>query len=385
LDGFQDEPEPRAMVLSRPFVVESDKDVLLESKSEFFDKLIPMKSDINLRDQVQCETKEAQIYKSYEDEVWVEDAKFVAHDAESSDNSIQEARKQARLALEKAREPEVPNKYHIITWTAWGCDDQQTRRHIICFLTLLFLFVIVFALLISVLLSSNQEQVFSAANRPLNYTEMDDSLWIGDLPENKPFEEPLNLKTRPTRAPVVDSSTLPNSHQALTHETLLPEISPSTPSPPPKVDLADRLAPTEVREVSTSNPTEMVDESSASTNEPPSTCQSSLTSDKLCYIEDEDVIVVDFINCRPRSVDWVGIWRDAEDPSNLSQDFYAWTRSCGSKSCRGAPTSMQLAFEASGLGLDTFRAFLVHNTTDGTPYIVKAMSEPFVVTRDCSR
>ena len=95
------------------------------------------------------------------------------------------------------------------------------------------------------------------------------------------------------------------------------------------------------------------------------------------------MIVINFVNCSPLEGDWVGIWRTREDPNNLSQDFLAWAFSCGTQSCQRSPVSRRIALEAYGLGFDSFRAFLVHDTFNDTPYVVEALSEPFVVTDFC--
>ena len=91
-----------------------------------------------------------------------------------------------------------------------------------------------------------------------------------------------------------------------------------------------------------------------------------------------------FVNCSPMENDWVGIWRTREDPTNLSDDFLEWAFSCGTQSCNRSPVSKRIALEAYDLDFDSFRAFLVHDRGNGTPYVVEAMSEPFVVTTFCS-
>ncbi len=322
-DGFHDEPEPRAVVVPRPPMVEV---VDIESKTEFFDNLVPMRSDLNMRLEEESHTRPGQLEKLSTDDIWVEQAQFVPHYVESSVSTIDEARARAHAALDRAGGEEEVNGCHEIVWTAWGCDDKTTRRHTLCFLLLLFLFIIVLSFLIGLLTGSTPKPVFSAVNKPLDYSEQDgNNQWIGDLPENKPSEELLPRKPRPTNV---------TAHEATQQAT---------------------------------------------------PCQSSITVDKACYVEDEDLIFINFIDCTPKNEDWVGIWKDGEDITNLSEDYYAWAMSCGTKSCHGAPVSMRIAFESYGLGLDTFRAFLIHDTPDGTPYIVEAMSESFVVTDNCNR
>lgn len=271
-----------------------------------------------------------------------------------------------------------------------------------CFMLLLFLLFLVMALLLGFHSTDKQAQTVSAANRP-----QDDGAdaWTGDLPDNTPSENTPKPKPRPTDAPepVPDESQISPTESPTLATTAAasprsPTRQPALPSPeygyfPSSWPVMSSPPPTIVPTIVTTNmPTgkpsseTQIPTNRASTSSPsgqPSICQSSLTVNKSCYVEDEDVIVINFVNCSPQEGDWVGIWRSREDPNNLSEDFVEWAWSCGTKDCRRSPASKRMTIDAYGLGFDSFQAFLVHDTPDGTPYLVEAMSEQFVVTSFC--
>lgn len=377
-DGFHDEPEPRAVVLPRPPMIQNELGVVVESTSEFFDKLVAIPPGANLRCQEECDTREGQEEDArFAEEVWVDNAKFVAHEMKSSsETSIQEAQTRAVVALGKDEEKHDTIACHEIVWTAWGCDDLKTRRHVTCFLTLLFLFIFVFSFLIGLLVSEKSEPVLSSADIPLATAGEDTYQWIGDLPENKPSEKPPHLKPRPTNVPLPvphDSySNSPSSHplsRNLNIEGFQRMPTPSTWLEPSKSNMMTN------------------DHGSASSSsiQRPITCPSLITVDKKCYVEEEDVILITFVNCNPKINAWVGIWRSDIDVTNLSESIFASAWFCGT-TCQNNPFSNFLAFEAHRLGVGGFyRAFLVHETPNGTPYVVEAKSEPFLVTNECSR
>jgi hypothetical protein len=435
---FCDEYEPRAVIVPRlpvPGAIEVRDRV---HDPEFFDGMVAMRNDDNmigmradLNQRWQNPMKrcgdEGETISS--DGVWKE--KFAPPlDPAVQVDSIEESRARAHEALDRASRQEDAN-CHEIVWTAWGCNDTKTRRRVICIVLMFLVTVAVMGFLIGLFLANETatETDPITENQPVD-AHNDGSDWIADEPGHRPFENPG--VTPPTGRPTLVAT--PASAMASTSETGAPSKSPNrlTKRPvldtvPPDLPLPTRspvavaetptrnpapspvttptrnptpspvttptrnptpspvVQPTAKPVILTSSPTQLPFKDTRNPTPAPTPCQSSLTVDKSCYVEDQDVIVIEFLNCDPQDDDWVGIWLASEDPENLSDRFYTWAWSCGTQSCLGAPSTMRMAFEAYGLGFDSFRAFLVHEAPDDDPYFSHAMSAPFTVTDDCSR
>jgi hypothetical protein len=415
-DIFCDEPEPRAVLATRlplPGALEVREEVQVP---EFFDRMvamrlsddsmISMRSDLNQRWQHPPQRCGEDRETISNDGVWKEGFSPSQDPPDLPVDTIEATRARARVALERASRQEDAN-CHEIVWTAWDCNDRKTRRKVICIILIFLATVAVIGFLTGLVLADQTTETGAAAKNRSVDAHNDGYDWIGDEPpENKPFENPgvPPPTRRPTLVPTLASPVAPlpqtgapsKSPSPLTKRPVLDTVPPDLPLPtrtPVEVAMPTRnptASPVE-RETPTRNPTASpvakptVKPVVSNPTRGPTPCQSSLTVDKSCYVESQDVIVVEFINCDPQDDDWVGIWLASEDPENLSGNFYTWAWSCGTQSCLGAPKTMRIAFEAQGLGFESFRSFLVHETPDNDPYFSHAMSEPFTVTSDCSR
>jgi hypothetical protein len=112
-----------------------------------------------------------------------------------------------------------------------------------------------------------------------------------------------------------------------------------------------------------------------------------ISVDKVCYVKDEDTIIVYFEQCNLQQDDWwVGIYLEGADPQQLGEFddvTWDWAWNCGSQDCGDFSSTHFLSFDTSDLGLSTFRVHLLQTDPAGPPYQSQAMSEPFVVSGSC--
>lgn len=122
-------------------------------------------------------------------------------------------------------------------------------------------------------------------------------------------------------------------------------------------------------------------------------CSSTVSVVQDCYFWTENVMVVNFENCKPEDEDWIGVYPDETTFSEgsyakewVSDDFIDWAFTCGDTRCGDSPTTNRFAFPTNynaaynGLSL---RVYLLRNTRGGPPYETIAKSESFVPTRIC--
>jgi hypothetical protein len=289
--------------------------------------------------------------------------------------------------------------------------------------------------------------IFAAGNKledtatasPQNDSE---SIWIGDRPENKPTEKPHTTATQyptatpppttndtqlqgtqvqtgspQTPAPLPPTVTSPASTSPPTHAPVAPIRVTEAPTPQPQLRPSNppTIYPTAQPQVRSTNPptihpttyptplgtilpypfatlAPLVSAAGAPaiaapvappqpTNSP--TCRSTITVNNICFLGWLDDVIVDFVNCDPQDDDWVAIWPENDDPSNLSENYIDWTWSCGTQSCLGAPNANRVIFEKNRLPLGTFRVYLLHDMSTEGPYFSNTMSQPFLVTNYC--
>lgn len=415
---FCDEPEPRAVILPC-FPIPATLEVREAAQDpEFFDNMrgirsddnmISSRSDLNLRWKDSPKGCEEKVETISVDGVWT-DERLPPKDPNSLADSIEATRARAHAALERASRQEN-NNCHEIVWNAWGCNDRKTRRSAICIMLMFLATTTVIGFLTGLIMENKTTEPGAVTeSRPAD-AQNDGYGWIGDDPENRPFDNPGDppppgrpattpTPTFPAMPPPSQTSAPTKSPSPLTKRPVLDTVPPDLPRPtrppttaaevPTRGPAAGPVETTKPTRAPVARPTAkpVVITTSSPTRSPAqvsSPCQSSLTVDKACYVESQDLIIVDFINCDPQDDDWVGIWLASEDPEDLSESFYTWAWSCGTQSCLGAPTTMRMAFKANGLGFNNFRAFLVHESPEDEPYFSHAMSEPFTVAGYCSR
>ena len=425
MDGEEitsNEFEPRAVIVSRFPLSNSSEACATAQEPEFFDNMRVMTDGDNMISQKtdsnqswsapprRCgeETETASFNGVRQEE-------FPKPDLYRRADSAEAIRALAGATPERASRQEDANCSDIV-WTAWGCKDQKDRRSVLCFILLFLSTLAVTGFLLGLFLVDKTTRTAAIAQ---STTDSDDRYdWVGDRPENTPpaampqaapaFPEtapsqpPVPLTNRPTDDPVADPprpttppvsraeipiySPTPSPGETATNYARNATAHPDETTTPTRNPEASPVAEvTEMPVFITSRPTRLPTQETRTPTDEPSTCESILVVDNFCYVDDEDNILVDFINCDPQDDDWVGIWLASEDPDNLSGNSYAWAWSCGSQNCDGAPTTNRIAFETSRLGFETFRAFLVNETPQNQSYVSHAMSEPFTVQRNCSR
>jgi hypothetical protein len=115
-------------------------------------------------------------------------------------------------------------------------------------------------------------------------------------------------------------------------------------------------------------------------------CQDEVKVSKSCYTRGED-IYAEFINCNPRTYDWIGVY-DADDNIDGLYEPLLWHWNCGSQRCKGSPFQGSVilnesAEEASTWPLDsgTYRVW-IFRIGSGAPYPSFAQSQIITVTDD---
>jgi hypothetical protein len=136
--------------------------------------------------------------------------------------------------------------------------------------------------------------------------------------------------------------------------------------------------------IDTEAPTE--GETIAVTTAAPSACVDLVNSMFSCYERGEDVLVT-LSNCDPENDDWVGIYESSENMDGLSNPP-VWSWACGSRNCREAVTSQELALtevEASTgawpLSQGSYVLVLARNSAQ--PYTAFAVSSAFTIQDTC--
>ena len=209
-------------------------------------------------------------------------------------------------------------------------------------------------------------------------------------PVSSPTKKPTSPPVTPvTPAPVTVSTPVPTKKPTLRPTTKSPTGPPiplSTPLPtdsptrkPTRSPIASDPTPFPV-DATTSEPTPGVTEEPASVPTPTAECFDSLTANKLCY-ENGDDIIFSFDNCQPRADDWVGIYHISTDKSFLREPI-AWVWGCGDQFCQEEIAKGQVTFY-SVQGRGRYIAYLVRQS-NSYPYEAYAETEIFRVGDSCA-
>jgi hypothetical protein len=176
----------------------------------------------------------------------------------------------------------------------------------------------------------------------------------------------------------VDDSTASASPSDLTDTA---DDSTASASPSDLTDAADdstaSASPSDLTDAaddSTASPSEITETSVSLVAEPG--C-SVVTTDATCYVADS-TISVSIFNCSPMERDWIGIYSEGSDVSNLGEPFL-WFRSCSSSSCEG---EIDMSSPDATLAEGSYQAHLIRRNPGG-PYVSYQASTPFQVASSC--
>lgn len=116
-----------------------------------------------------------------------------------------------------------------------------------------------------------------------------------------------------------------------------------------------------------------------------------MASSSRCYVRGVDTIEVEFRNCDPEDTDWVALFDNRVDPTNLyEQDAELWVRLCGDQTCdaKVEKGSIVLVFgdelleesERQNWPLRKTGVYSIHLIRGSSAY---ATTEEFVLARNC--
>lgn len=121
-------------------------------------------------------------------------------------------------------------------------------------------------------------------------------------------------------------------------------------------------------------------------------CTSTITVTQDCFFSTENVIVVEFKNCKPSNRDWIGIYADGTSiefgsTEWIRDDYIGWAFTCGEQDCADSPSIYSFAFSTNNspaYDLSFLRAYLARSTADnGPPYEIIAKSLSFTPKKAC--
>jgi hypothetical protein len=122
-------------------------------------------------------------------------------------------------------------------------------------------------------------------------------------------------------------------------------------------------------------------------------CSTNISVVQDCFFGIENVIVVNFENCKPEDEDWIGVYPDGtsfDDGSPTTEwtsyNYIDWAFTCGDTICDDSPLTYSFAFPAddnSAYDFLSLRVYLLRNTINGPPYEVIAKSEYFAPSQRC--
>ena len=187
-------------------------------------------------------------------------------------------------------------------------------------------------------------------------------------PANSPTQKPSASPVLPvTPSPVTAATPVPTKRPTLRPSTNSPTGPPiaSDPTPFPVDAITSEPTPGETEELTPVVTTE---------------CFDSLTANKLCY-ENGDDIIFSFDNCQPRADDWVGIYHISTDKSQLREPI-AWLWTCGDQFCQDEIAKGQVTFY-SVQGRGRYIAYLVRQSSS-YPYEAYAETEIIRVGNSCA-
>lgn len=205
-------------------------------------------------------------------------------------------------------------------------------------------------------------------------------------PTELKFSTSMDIDTiKPTVIPTALIVSIPKD-ELISASTTAPTMKPTVLFVSPTAQtIMPTKSPEDLPNSITYSPTPSVTDlaSGAFTTETTESCVSTITTDKTCYKNGDDIRIV-FNNCEPKASDWIGIYPARQGVSNLRQPL-SWVWTCGNQLCNDPVASGEATlFDASGSG--SFRALLLRdNNNRGSGYVAYAMGNTFAVSSRCNQ
>jgi hypothetical protein len=187
---------------------------------------------------------------------------------------------------------------------------------------------------------------------------------------------------QPTPHPTPKPTPAPQHPGPTPHPTRKPTPAPQHPGPTPHPTPKPTPAPQHP------GPTPYPTPKPTPAPQHPGQCTGSFVyTDKDCYLEGEDIEVF-FVQCDPRSDDWIGVYYSGVESSDLDRNYRLWVWSCGNQDCRASVSTGDITFGdgyPNEAGQDSwplddgykYKVHLIHRSD--APYTSHAESNEFRV------